>query len=168
MLFHRQEVHPQPFQHMCKGFSCCCYLQATCTTSSSPELGFKYTVWFLARFSFVPAPAGFDPAYSMRLFSGFCPLQKYFKRSYSVGWGCSNVELMSPRSSVCPCLYWLWFRPAKLLCSCKHHGQLLQGSFLKNPGTPLYHNVCDISWLWRRLTSCVASRNTRSHPDTMQ
>lgn len=71
-----------------------------------------------------------------------------------------NVELASPRSSVCLCLYWLWFRPAKLLCSCKDHGQLLQGSFLKNPGTPA--QVSDISWLWQRLTSCVACRNTSS------
>lgn len=128
-------------------------------------LGFKYTVLFFMRFSFIPTPSGFDPSYSMGLFSGFYPLQNYFKRSYSVGWGCLNVELMSRRSSMCLCLYWLWVRPAKFLYSCKGHGQLLQGSFFKNPGTP--PQVCDISWLWRRLTSCVACRNTRSHPDTM-
>lgn len=93
--------------------------------------------------SFIP---DFDPSYSMGLFSGFCPLQKYFKRSYLMGWGCLNVELMPRRSSVCLCLYWLWFRPAEFLCSCNDHGQLLQGSFLKNPGTP--PQLCDISWLW--------------------
>lgn len=136
-----------------------------CSTSRSPPLGFRYTVWFLIRFSFIPARAGFGPSYSLGLFSGCCPFPKYFKRSYSGGWGCLNVELMSPRSSVCLCLYWLCFRPAKVLCSCKDHGQLLQGSFLKNPGTP--PQVCDISWLWPRLTSCVACRNTRSHPDTI-
>lgn len=130
-------------------------LQMTSTTSSAPTLGFQYLVWFLARFSFIPAPAGFDPSYSGRLFPGFCPLQKYFKRSCSVRWECLNVELLLPRSSVHLCLHWLWFRPAKFLCLCKDHGQLLQGGFLQNPGTP--PQVCDIWWLWRRLTSCVAA-----------
>lgn len=135
-LTHRQEVYPQPFQNTCKGFSCCCYLQTTYTTSGSPPPGFKYPVWFLASFSFVPAPTGFGPKYSVRLFSGLCSPSEVFLKKLLCGrrvFGCGAVVPQILRVSF---HQRLWFRPAKLLCLCKDRGRLLQDSFLKNPGIP--------------------------------
>jgi len=48
------------------------------TTSSGPPLGFRYPAWLMTSFSFIPAPTGFDPKYSARLFSGlFSPSEVF-------------------------------------------------------------------------------------------
>lgn len=54
------------------------FYAAVASRQITQPLGFKYPVWFLASFSLVPAPTGFGPKYSMRLFSGLFSASEVF------------------------------------------------------------------------------------------